>query len=51
MSATQERFTGTVDATTWAAPTHGSPLAVYAVTFAAGAHTHWHARRVCCTDR
>lgn len=42
MSATQEHFTGTVDAMTLAAPTPESALAVYAVTFAAGAHTHWH---------
>lgn len=42
MSGTPEHFTGTVDATTLATPTPESTLAVYAVTFAAGAHTHWH---------
>ena len=42
MSFTLEHFTGAVEATTLAAPTRESTLAVYAVTFAAGAPTHWH---------
>lgn len=42
MTFTPEHFTGAVEATTSAAPTRESTLAVYAVTFAAGAHTHWH---------
>ena len=42
MTFTPEHFTGAVEATTLAAPTRESTLAVYAVTFAAGAHTHWH---------
>lgn len=42
MNTMPEHFTGTVSATTLAAPTPESPLAVYAVTFTAGAHTHWH---------
>ena len=40
MNTMPEHFTGTVSATTLAAPTPESPLAVYAVTFTAGAHTH-----------
>ena len=42
MSTVPVHFTGTVNATTLATPTPQSPLAVYAVTFTAGAHTHWH---------
>lgn len=40
MSTLPVHFTGTVNATTLAAPTPESPLAVYVVTFSAGAHTH-----------
>mgnify|MGYP000859259463 CR=1 FL=1 len=42
MSFFPEHFTGAVEATPLATPTRESTLAVYAVTFAAGAHTHWH---------
>ncbi|MDU0479577.1 cupin domain-containing protein [Staphylococcus chromogenes] len=42
MNLPSTNFSGTVEATTLAAPTRESTLAVYAVTFAAGAHTHWH---------
>ena len=42
MSYAPDHCTGAVEARTLAAPTPESTLAVYAVTFAAGAHTHWH---------
>ena len=42
MTPEAEHFTGTVAARTLAAPGGESTLAVYAVTFEAAAHTHWH---------
>lgn len=42
MSFIPGHFTGAVESKTLKAPTRESTLAVYAVTFAAGAHTHWH---------
>lgn len=43
MIALQEHFKGKVNAPTMAASTAASCLVVYAITFTAGAHIHWHA--------
>jgi quercetin dioxygenase-like cupin family protein len=37
-----ETFTGTVDRTTLASDTAGTPVNVYRVAFEPGARTHWH---------
>ncbi|WP_408641669.1 cupin domain-containing protein [Solicola gregarius] len=42
MTAPAAHFAGSVSAEELAVPTGDSLLAVYAVTFEAGAHTHWH---------
>lgn len=42
MSFMAEHFTGAVRAEMLSTPTTESLLSVYAVTFDAGAHTHWH---------
>lgn len=42
MSLAREHFTGIVAAKTLCDPSRELPMAVYAVTFVAGAHTHWH---------
>ncbi len=42
MTLPTDHFTGEVTARALTVPTEETPLAVYAVTFEAAAHTHWH---------